>query len=56
MAKAIAMPGQPQPYGELFAIRPDGTGLTRLTHNGFEEGTPAWGPPSGGPGSHSDPR
>jgi hypothetical protein len=22
----------------------DGTGLTRLTHNGFEEGTPAWGP------------
>jgi hypothetical protein len=22
----------------------DGTGLIRLTHNGFEEGTPAWGP------------
>ena len=40
----IAMPSQPQPYGDLFAIRADGTGLIRLTHNGFEEGTPAWGP------------
>jgi hypothetical protein len=28
----------------LFAVRLDGTGLLRLTHNGFEEGTPAWGP------------
>ena len=26
------------------AIRIDGTDLTRLTHNGSEEGTPAWGP------------
>src|SRR5206468_2631900 len=43
-AEEISLPRQPQPYGELFAVRVDGTGLVRLTHNGFEEGTPAWGP------------
>ncbi|WP_158633433.1 PD40 domain-containing protein [Tautonia sociabilis] len=45
-AEEASLPDQPQPYGELFAIRVDGTGLIRLTHNGFEEGTPAWGPRS----------
>ena len=44
-AEEISLPRQPQPYGDLFAVRLDGTGLLRLTHNGFEEGTPAWGPP-----------
>jgi Tol biopolymer transport system component len=43
-AEEISLPRQPQPYGDLFAVRLDGTGLVRLTHNGFEEGTPAWGP------------
>jgi Tol biopolymer transport system component len=43
-AEEISLPSQPQPYGDLFAVRFDGTGLLRLTHNGFEEGTPAWGP------------
>jgi Tol biopolymer transport system component len=43
-AEEISLPRQPQPYGDLFAIRVDGTGLVRLTHNGFEEGTPAWAP------------
>jgi Tol biopolymer transport system component len=43
-AEEVSLPNQPQPYGELFAVRLDGTGLIRLTHNGFEEGTPAWGP------------
>jgi Tol biopolymer transport system component len=43
-AEEISLPHQPQPYGDLFAGRLDGTGLVRLTHNGFEEGTPAWGP------------
>ncbi len=43
-AEEISLPHQPQPYGDLFAVRMDGTGLLRLTHNGFEEGTPAWGP------------
>lgn len=42
-AEEISLPRQPQPYGDLFAIRLDGAGLVRLTHNGFEEGTPAWG-------------
>jgi Tol biopolymer transport system component len=46
-AEEISLPHQPQPYGDLFAVRLDGTGLTRLTHNGFEEGTPAWGPMHG---------
>jgi Tol biopolymer transport system component len=43
-AEEISLPSQPQPYGELFAVRLDGTGLVRLTHNGFEEGTPACSP------------
>jgi Tol biopolymer transport system component len=43
-AEEISLPFQFQPYGDLFAVRLDGTDLTRLTHNGFEEGTPAWGP------------
>ncbi|MFN4261154.1 MAG: DPP IV N-terminal domain-containing protein [Gemmataceae bacterium] len=43
-AEEISLPFQFQPYGSLFAIRLDGSGLLRLTHNGFEEGTPAWSP------------
>jgi Tol biopolymer transport system component len=43
-AEEISLPHQPQPYGDLFLVGLDGAGLTRLTHNGFEEGTPAWGP------------
>jgi Tol biopolymer transport system component len=43
-AEEVSLPHQPQPYGDLFAVRVDGTGLMRLTHNGFEEGTPACGP------------
>ena len=35
----------PQPYGELFVMRADGTGLEQLTDNQWEEGTPAWRPP-----------
>jgi Tol biopolymer transport system component len=42
-AEEISLPHQFQPYGDLFAIRLDGSNLIRLTHNGFEEGTPAWG-------------
>ncbi len=32
----------PQPYGELFTIRTDGTHLRQLTDNQWEEGTPIW--------------
>ena len=32
----------PQPYGEIFVMRYDGTGVEQLTDNQWEEGTPAW--------------
>ncbi len=34
----------PQPYGELFVMSKDGTGVEQLTDNQWEEGTPAWQP------------
>ena len=34
----------PQPYGEIFVMRYDGTELQQLTDNQWEEGTPAWQP------------
>ncbi|CAL5224175.1 g6815 [Coccomyxa viridis] len=42
-AEEIALPHQFQPYGDLFAINIDGTGLQRLTHDPYENGTPTWG-------------
>jgi Tol biopolymer transport system component len=35
----------PQPYGEIFVMRYDGTHVEQLTDNQWEEGTPAWEPP-----------
>jgi Tol biopolymer transport system component len=34
----------PQPYGELFVMRFDGTNVRQLTDNQWEDGTPAWRP------------
>jgi Tol biopolymer transport system component len=34
----------PQPYGELFVMRADGTEVQQLTDNQWEDGTPAWQP------------
>ena len=34
----------PQPYGEIFVMRFDGTHIEQLTDNQWEEGTPAWQP------------
>lgn len=34
----------PQPYGELFVMRFDGTQVEQITDNQWEEGTPAWRP------------
>jgi hypothetical protein len=42
-AEPISVPHQYQPYGEIFVINVDGTGLTRVTHNAYEDGTPTWG-------------
>ncbi|PYQ70085.1 MAG: hypothetical protein DMG01_28065 [Acidobacteria bacterium] len=34
----------PQPYGELFVMKYDGSNLEQLTDNQWEDGTPAWRP------------
>jgi Tol biopolymer transport system component len=34
----------PQPYGEIFIMRYDGSHVHQLTDNQWEEGTPAWQP------------
>jgi TolB protein len=34
----------PQPYGELFVMRADGSEVRQLTDNQWEDGTPAWQP------------
>ena len=34
----------PQPYGEIFVMRPDGTDVQQLTDDQWEEGSPAWQP------------
>jgi len=36
--------GGPQPYGEIFVMRYDGTQVEQLTDNQWEEGGPAWQP------------
>ena len=41
----------PQPYGELFVMRYDGSGVEQLTDNQWEEGTPAWRPIAAAPTS-----
>ncbi|KAK2659446.1 hypothetical protein Ddye_005979 [Dipteronia dyeriana] len=40
----ISNPHHYQPYGEIYTIKLDGSDLKRLTHNSYEDGTPAWGP------------
>jgi TolB protein len=37
--------GAPQPYGEIFVMRYDGTHVEQLTDNQWEDGGPAWQPP-----------
>ncbi len=38
--------GAPQPYGEIFVMRNDGTQVEQLTDDQWEEGGPAWQPHS----------
>jgi TolB protein len=40
----VAYTDAPQPYGEIFVMRYDGTGVEQLTDNQWEEGTPSWQP------------
>ena len=40
----VTCPDAPQPYGELFVMRYDGSGVQQLTDNQWEDGTPAWQP------------
>ncbi|XP_057484435.1 uncharacterized protein LOC130770846 [Actinidia eriantha] len=41
-AEPVSIPNQFQPYGDLYVVRLDGSGLRRLTFNGYENGTPTW--------------
>ncbi|ONK63046.1 uncharacterized protein A4U43_C07F10850 [Asparagus officinalis] len=41
-AESISFPNQFQPYGDLYICRLDGSELTRLTCNPYENGTPTW--------------
>ena len=34
----------PQPYGQLFVMRRDGTAVRQLTDTQWEAGSPAWMP------------
>ncbi|GFP89844.1 protein tolb [Phtheirospermum japonicum] len=43
-AEPISNPHHFQPYGDVFVIKSDGSGIQRLTHNSYEDGTPTWGP------------
>jgi Tol biopolymer transport system component len=40
----VVLIGAPQPYGEVFVMRYDGTQIEQLTDNQWEEGGPAWQP------------
>lgn len=42
--EAILTPVNPQPYGEIAVMRPDGSDLRVLTDNASEEGAPTWVP------------
>ncbi|KAJ4727890.1 tolB protein-related [Melia azedarach] len=43
-AEPVSLPNQFQPYGDLYIVKLDGSGLRRLTCNAYENGTPAWHP------------
>lgn len=43
-AEPISNPHHYQPYGDIYTIGIDGSGIQRLTHNSYEDGTPTWGP------------
>jgi Tol biopolymer transport system component len=42
--EAVLHPFNPQPLGDLYMMRADGSDVRRLTDNQYEEGTPGWAP------------
>lgn len=40
----VLLINNPQPYGEIFVMRSDGTHVEQLTDDQWEEGAPAWQP------------
>jgi Tol biopolymer transport system component len=40
----VLLTNNPQPYGEIFVMRYDGTQVEQLTDDQWEEGTPVWQP------------
>jgi TolB protein len=42
--EALLHPANPQPYGEIYVMRADGSDVVALTDDPFEKGTPAWRP------------
>ena len=42
--EALLHPANPQPYGEIYVMRANGSGTRALTDEPFEKGTPAWRP------------
>jgi len=36
--------GVPQPYGEIFAMRADGSDIRQLTDNKWEDASAGWAP------------
>lgn len=42
--EALLTPFNPQPYGDLYVMRADGSDVRRLTNDQFEDGTPSWVP------------
>jgi Tol biopolymer transport system component len=45
----------PQPYGEIFVMKYDGTQVEQLTDNQWEEGGPTWQPQSSNPATATAP-
>jgi len=42
--ESVLHPYNPQPYGDLYVMRADGSDVRQLTDDQFEEGTPSWLP------------
>lgn len=51
--EAALHPFNPQPYGDLYVMRADGSEIRMLTDNQFENGTPTWIPRGSTSASHN---